>query len=110
MALLAGISAFLYAVSFVVLRSDGLSALFLLGLGVLSTAAIVELFRRLRGLNNGYALWALQLGLIGALGAALHGGYDLAMAAHPIPTPGGADLPSQIDPRGLLTFGFAGLA
>jgi hypothetical protein len=38
----------------------------------------------------------------------IHGGYDLANAvqepANPIP-----DLPSQIDPRGLLTFGVAAL-
>lgn len=41
-------------------------------------------------------------------GAAIHGGYDLANA---INTPDERlDLPSQIDPRGLLTFGLGGLA
>ena len=50
--------------------------------------------------------------MLGAGGAAIHGGYDLALGIDPVgPLTGGtADLPSQVDPRGLLTFGFAGLA
>jgi len=39
----------------------------------------------------------------------VHGGYDLANAINP-PRSLSADLPSQIDPRGLLTFGLAGVA
>ena len=51
----------------------------------------------------------------GALGAAIHGGYDLANALNP-PADLPADvaaalaaLPSQVDPRGLLTFCVAGI-
>jgi hypothetical protein len=44
----------------------------------------------------------------GAVGAAVHGGHDLAVAIEP---PAGAvDGPNQADPRGLLTFGAAGLS
>jgi hypothetical protein len=108
-AIAAGVAGFLYAVAFIVLRSDLLSALFLLLTGILSTAALVAVYRRLRATDADFALWALLLGFIGALGAAIHGGYDLANAINP---PGGAalNLPSQIDPRGLLTFGIAGVA
>ena len=44
-----------------------------------------------------------------AFGSTIHGGYDLANALNPPSTPN-VDLPSQVDPRGLLTFGVAGLA
>jgi hypothetical protein len=52
------------------------------------------------------------LGFTGALGSAVHGGYDLANA---LSTPTNtltetiARLPNPVDPRGLLTFGVAGL-
>jgi hypothetical protein len=50
----------------------------------------------------------LLLSVSAALGSAIHGGYDLANALHP-PTSPNSDLPNAIDPRGLLTFGMAGL-
>jgi formate hydrogenlyase subunit 3/multisubunit Na+/H+ antiporter MnhD subunit len=81
---LAGVAGFVYAVSFVVLRNDLLSALFLLLGGLLSSSVLVALFGRLRGAEPGFALWGLVLGLAGALGAVIHGGYDLAMpSTHP---------------------------
>lgn len=56
---------------------------------------------------------AARLGLIfaaaGALGAAAHGGDDLANAITPPPA-AGPDLPFPADLRGLLTFGAAGLS
>jgi hypothetical protein len=108
-AILAGVAGFLYAVAFILLRSDLLSALFLLLTGLLSIAALVAVYRRLRTTDADFALLALLLGFTGALGAAIHGGYDLANAINPV---GGAplNLPSQIDPRGLLTFGIAAIA
>jgi hypothetical protein len=47
---------------------------------------------------------------VAALGAAIHGGYDLANLIN-LPASAAAlpDLPSQVDPRGLLTFGVMGL-
>jgi hypothetical protein len=108
-AILAGIAGFLYAVAFILLRNPLLSAVFLLLTGFLSTAALVAVYRRLRTTDADFALWALLLGLVGALGATIHGGYDLANTINP-PATAAAALPSAIDPRGLLTFGISGIA
>jgi hypothetical protein len=107
-AILAGISGFLYSVSFVVLQNNLLSALFLLTGGLLSASALTALYDRLRGTESGFALLGLLLSLGAALGSIIHGGYDLANALHP-PASLNADLPNPVDPRGLLTFGVAGL-
>jgi hypothetical protein len=107
-AVLAGVSGFLYSVSFIVLQNDLLSALFLLLGGLFSLAALTGLYQRLRGVESGFALLALFLTLSAALGSAIHGGYDLANALHPPASPN-TDLPNPIDPRGLLTFGVMGL-
>src|SRR5262245_6615365 len=114
-AILAGIGGLLYAIAFVIISRSApalgglLSALFLTLNGLLSSSALATLYQRLRSANPTAALWALLLGSAGALGAAIHGGYDLANALTP-PSTLNADLPSQIDPRGLLTFGVAGIA
>jgi hypothetical protein len=109
---------FLYSVSFIVVARSSpelgasLSAFFLLLGGLLTSGVIVGLYKRFEAADNGYALWALVLGIGAALGAAVHGGYDLANAFNP-PTsnlPALADLPNPVDPRGLLTFGLAGMS
>ncbi len=114
-AIAAAVVGFLYAVAFVIVRRSVpdtgalLSALFLMLGGLLSIAPLIAIYQRLRETEPGFALWSLLLGLLGAAGAHIHGAYDLANAIHPpavLPT----DLPSQIDPRALLTFGAAGLA
>jgi hypothetical protein len=107
-ALAAGVTGLLYAVSFVVLRSDALSGLFLLAGGLLTTAVYAALYEWLRPVDAPLARWAAMLGGAAALGSAVHAGYDLANALHPPSTV--LDTPSPIDPRGLLTFGVAGLA
>ncbi len=114
-AILTGIAGFLYSVAFIIISrsapnlSDLLSALFLMLGGLLSTAALVAVYNRLRETEAAFALWALLLGLVGAVGSAIHGGFDLANAINPPASPG-LGLPSQIDPRGLLTFGVSGVA
>ena len=116
-ALLAGVSGFLYSVSFVVIArrnpalGELLSALFLLLGGLLTSAALAAVFQRVREMDAGFALWALLLVEAGSLGAAIHGGYDLSNAVHPpvANIPAVADLPNAVDPRGLLTFGLTGL-
>lgn len=108
-AILAGATGFLYAVAFVVLQDALLSGLFLMLGGLLSTAALAAVYDRLRETDAAFALWALLLGIAGALGSAVHGGYDLANSINPPPSLS-ADLPNQVDPRGLLTFGIAGVA
>jgi hypothetical protein len=83
------------------------SAALMLG-GLLSTVVMVAIYRRLSG---GFAVIGLAFALMGALGALAHGGYDLANAINPPASDPITDagLPSPVDPRGLLTFGLAGL-
>jgi hypothetical protein len=110
-----GITGFLYSVAFVFLARTApetatvaYSVLLLVG-GLLSSLALVALWERQREAAPAFALWALALGLFAALGSAAHGGFDLANAVNPparLPT----DVPNQVDPRGLLTFGFAGIS
>ena len=117
-AILAGIAGFLYSLAFIVIARAApdtgvlLSALFLAVGGLLSLTALSGLYLRVRDVENGFALLALILGLTAALGSLLHGGYDLANALNPpdVNAPNLANLPSQVDPRGLLTFGIAGLS
>ena len=111
---LAGACGLLYSVSFVLISKAspnlgaGLSGFFLLTGGIFGASALVGLYERLAPAGGGYALWALVFGLAGALAATLHGGYDLANAIHPPDQ--STTLPSAVDPRGLGTFGIAGLA
>jgi hypothetical protein len=77
--------------------------------GLLSTVVMVAIYRRIGG--GPAALIGLVFATMGALGAIVHGGYDLANALNPPTSDPFADagLPSPVDPRGLLTFGMAGL-
>ncbi|HLI09193.1 MAG TPA: hypothetical protein VKV40_21695 [Ktedonobacteraceae bacterium] len=109
-ALLAAFGGLLYAVSFVILKSAALSALFLLLGGLLTTVLLTSLYSHLRAVSASFSLWAFLLALVGQLGAVIHGGYDLANVLNPQPFSARlASLPSAIDPRGLLTFGLTGL-
>lgn len=107
-AVLAGIAGLLYSVAFIILRSGLLSALFLLLGGLFGTAGLTALYDRLRGTDSAFAFWGFLFALVGVIGSAIHGGYDLSNALHP-PTTADLDMPNPIDPRGLLTFGFAGI-
>lgn len=113
-AILAGVVHFLYALAFVVISRSApetgvfLSALFLLLGGLLSLTAMNGAYQRLKYSEAAFAMYALLLTSLGTLGAAIHGGYDLANILNPA-AQANADLPSQIDPRGLLTFGVMGL-
>jgi hypothetical protein len=118
LAILAGVCGLLYSLSFIVLSQSApeqalaLSGLLLMLGGLLTTAGMIALYQRLEEFDSGFALWALVLGLASALGATVHGAYDLANAINPPDSnmPSFADLPNQVDPRGLFTFGIAGLA
>jgi hypothetical protein len=117
-AILAGIGGPLYAIAFVGLVVLGiapdlgrpLSSLVLMVGGVVSSVVLVALYDRLRETDAAFALWALLLGIAGMAGSALHAGYDLANVIHPPASPLPGDLPSQVDPRGLATFGLTGIA
>jgi hypothetical protein len=107
-AVLAGVLTLLYSISFIILVNEPLSSFCLLANGLLATAVLVALYERLRSTDSSFALFALLLGLAGAIGSALHGGYDLAAVLH-AHAPVDPDLPSAMDPRGLLTFGTSGV-
>jgi hypothetical protein len=84
-------------------------ALLLLAGGLISTAAFTAIYEHLRATDQAFALWGFVLALVGAFGAAIHGGYDLANLANPpaaLPT----DVPSSVDPRGFGTFALTGVA
>jgi hypothetical protein len=98
----------LYAIAFVIVDDELTSGLFLLLTGLLTIVALAATYFRVRGVEPGFALLALLLGAIGGTGAAVHGGFELAHELNPedeVPA-----IPNPIDPRGLLTFGFTGLA
>jgi hypothetical protein len=107
-AVLGGIFGFLYSVSFVVLKNDLLNALFLLLGGVCSMIVMTALYEHLRDTDSSYALLAFLFSAGAAAGSLIHGGYDLSNALH-TPASLNVDLPNPIDPRGLLTFGSAGI-
>lgn len=75
--------------------------------GLLSAVALLAVYGRVREAGP-LAQLGLVLGLVGTMGAALHGAYDLANVIHPEAS-GGLSGPFPADPRGFLTFGVAGL-
>jgi hypothetical protein len=129
-----GICSFLYGILYVVLvflgpRTDTATSLTSFGIqitnlllalsGFLSLIAVVTIFQKVHVTSEGWARLALWFGMFGALLGGLHGWYDLsrnpalarafastdtAAAANLI-----ASLPSQVDPRGLGTFGLTAL-
>jgi hypothetical protein len=107
-AIVAGALTLLYSVSFIILVNEPLSSFCLLANGLLASAVLVALYQRLRTTDASFALWALLLGLAGSIGSTLHGGYDLAAVLHEHAAVD-PNLPSAMDPRGLLTFGATGL-
>jgi hypothetical protein len=111
-AILGALAGFAYAVSFVALRDPLLYSLFLMLLGLFTFAALLAVYFRVRDSDAAFALLALIFGMVGAAGTAIHGGYDLSNAINPpdASLPNSLlNLPSQVDPRGLLTFGFTGI-
>jgi hypothetical protein len=105
----AAVAALAYSISFVILKDAVLASLFLWGGGLLATPVLIALGARLPQPIPVGALAAIVLGIAAGLGSAAHGGYDLANQLHPV-----AKLPpdvaNPVDPRGLLSFGVAGLA
>jgi hypothetical protein len=113
-AVLTGAGGFLYSVAFVIIARPApelganLSWLILMLGALLTVPVLVALHGRLREVSQGAALTALLLAVYGTLGSVVHAGYEIANVVHLGKIPA-SDLPSQGDPRGLLTFGLTGL-
>jgi hypothetical protein len=106
----AGILGLLYLIAFLIQRNPSAplpSVLLMLG-GIVTSLFAVGLYIRVRGIDEGMALWGWLLASAGAAGAAIHGAFDLANALHP-PAAEYA-YPNPVDPRGFLTFAIAGLS
>jgi len=109
----AGVAALAYSVTFAVVVQDGdrwaqWSSTLLLGLGALvALPVVVALFLRVRDADEGFAMLALAVGVLGAGGTLFHATFDLGNLAN---DPGRTfDYPSPTDPRGFATFLLAGL-
>ena len=107
MAFGAGLSGLAYAYFFVIARDITLYSLFLALLGLFGLKLFIMLYGRLKDVDVNMARVGVALGVLGAFGALVHGGYDLANAINPVRGVN-PNLPNQIDPRGLLTFGLTG--
>ena len=107
---LTGICGLLYLLTFILMRNPSATvpALLLVLTGVLASALLVGLYQLVRTVEEGFALWALLLGIAGAGGAAIHGAFDLASSLSPPAVAFGYANP--VDPRGFLTFAIAGIS
>ena len=108
-AFLAGLSGLAYAYFFVVAKDPLFYNLFLLLSGLFAVKVMVALYTRLKDVDSGFALLGLVFGLAGTIGTMVHGGFDFANVINP-PATAESGFPSEVDPRGLLTFGATGLA
>jgi hypothetical protein len=105
-----------YSLSFVIFLTNGsdtaatLSDLFLMLGGFVVTAVLIALFRVLRETDSAFALWAVLIGVLGATGSALHGGFDLAVQVKDPAGTVAALAANPTDPRGLATFALGGVS
>jgi hypothetical protein len=109
----AGLAALGYSVTFAVVVQDGdrwaqwASTLLLAGGALVALPVVIALFLRVRAVDEGFALLAVAVGLLGASGTLFHAMFDLGNLAN---DPGQTfDFPSPTDPRGFATFLLAGL-
>jgi hypothetical protein len=86
-AVLVGFGALVYAILFITIVEGSTETepwfAILMGGAILSVPVIVALYCTLREHDEGIALTAFVLGLFGALGGIVHGGYELAAIVTP---------------------------
>jgi hypothetical protein len=121
-AILVGVLSILYAIFFLVIARQAQyvgalgSWIILAASGIFSSAAYVALYQRLRGTAEGFALWALLLGVAASFATMVHGVYEaLLLTRLRAGDPGEAairaaqQVPSQVDPAGLAAFFVVGI-
>jgi hypothetical protein len=113
-AIATGVGGFAYSIAFVVLsRANAdlglaLSWLILLVGSLLAMPVVLALYESTTDVEPPTALVAVVFAASGFLGAIMHAGYEMANIIHLGKSPAG-EAASQVDPRGLLTFGLTGL-
>jgi hypothetical protein len=113
-AVLSGVGGFVYSLAFVLLSRAsadlglGLSWVILLIGSLLAIPVLLGLYESTGDVERPAALLALAFSAFGFLGAIMHSGYEIANIIHLGKGPA-SELASQVDPRGLLTFGLTGL-
>ncbi|TMD42886.1 MAG: hypothetical protein E6I88_03210 [Chloroflexi bacterium] len=109
-----GIGGFLYSVAFVLLAranadlGTAISWIILLIGSLVAMPVVLALYESVRDVEPPAGLLALLFSALGFLGAIMHAGYQIANIVHLGSSPS-SNLASQVDPRGLLTFGLTGL-
>lgn len=110
-AIIAGLLVIAYSIAFVVLQNPLLYSLAQLIGSVLTLVVVLALYQSVRAAEESFALLAVVLSVFSLVGGLTHAGYDLANVLNPpaANVESFANLPSQVDPRGLLTFGVSGI-
>jgi len=110
--LLLALGALVYSVLFITIveGNEDTEAWFavLLGGALFTVPVMIALYGRLREVDEGFALLGLVLGLGGALGGVLHGGYELAALV--TPPPGHVHSGIEGVSKGVLRYLVGGLA
>jgi len=112
-AIIVGILSILYAVFYLLVTRSApalgleVSWIVLAASGLFTSAAFVGLFEELKTTHHGFALWSVLLGVAASLATLVHGGYEALATAGGAPA---SQLPSQVDPAGLMAFFVTGLA
>jgi len=111
-ALFVGLGALVYAILFITIvegndETEPWFAILLVG-AIVTVPVMVALYFRLRAFDQAAALTALVLGLFGAIGGILHGGYELAAIVTP-PNEGYYPGVESVT-KGVLRYLVAGLA
>jgi hypothetical protein len=111
---LVGFGALVYAIIFITIVEGNTETepwfAILLGGALATVPVLIAIYFRLREFDEGIALTALVLGLFGAFGGVLHGGYELAALITPPDTEIGVYPGPESVTKGVLRYLVGGLA
>lgn len=113
-ALFVGLGALVYAILFITIvegntETEPWFAILLIG-AIATVPVLVALYCRFAEFDQGLALTTLALGLFGALGGIVHGGYELALLTTPPDVEIGAYPGPESVAKGVLRYLVAGLS
>ena len=113
-ALFVGLGALVYAILFITIvegntETEPWFAILMLG-AITTVPVLVGLYCRFAEFDQGLALTFLALGLFGALGGIIHGGYELALLITPPDVEAGAYPGPESVAKGVLRYLVAGLS